>query len=110
MKGVIFAAVTMCASCVVMKPITPPLDLKPVAIGDASGSAETLIDPDVSPYVDPKGNGEAVLLLEGPQLRCASLQAAEPTPSRRSPSASTPPWQHSASFPSTATAGTFLTP
>ncbi len=63
MKGVLFAAVTMCASCVVMKPITPSPDLKPVAIGDASGSGETLIDPGASPYVDLKGNGEAVLLI-----------------------------------------------
>ena len=63
MNGVLIAAVTMCASCVVMKPITPSLDLKPVGIGDASGSAETLIDPGTSPYVDLKGNGEAVLLI-----------------------------------------------
>jgi hypothetical protein len=38
------------------------------------------------------------------------IQAGEPTPISRSVSTLTAPWQHSASFPFTATAGTRFTP
>jgi predicted aspartyl protease len=56
------AALGLLASCVVMKPVTPTPDLRPVAIGGPAGSLQTSVDIDASPYAPLTFSGTALLV------------------------------------------------
>ena len=51
------------ASCVSMKPVRPPSELRPVAIGDGKGSARTTVDPGRSPQVELHWDGRGPLMV-----------------------------------------------
>ncbi len=51
------------ASCVSMKPVRPPFELRPVAIGDGKGSARTTVDPDLSEQVELHWGGRGPLMV-----------------------------------------------
>ena len=59
----LLALLPLNASCVVMTAVTPPPDLKPVAIGGPEGSTETYVDPDAPSYLGIEEGGNVSLLV-----------------------------------------------